>query len=152
VEVPLAFTAEFFEILYDDVAELDRLQTQQEAEIKGQILALSTEIRKLSRPSKTQFHKSDLYRWRELFDIYLQANVFFSTRELDHGRRTAPVAAKQLEWFQSEVNRRGLVQSFKFPESREALQRFVKINMEILLNLRFQEINKQAISKILKSS
>lgn len=145
------FTTEFFEILYDDVAELEKIQIQKQKELNESIVALSAEIRKLSRPSRTQFHKSDLYRWRELFDIYLQANIFFSTRELDHGRRTAPVAAKQLEWFQGEVNRRNLVPTFRISASKIALQRFIDINLEILLNLKFQEINKQAITKILKS-
>jgi E3 ubiquitin-protein ligase BAH len=151
VDVPLTSTAEFFEILYDDVAELEKLQAQQQEELNGEIIALSSDIRTLSRPSKTKFHKSDLYRWRELFEIYLHANIFFSTRELDHGKRTASAAAKQLEWFQHEVNRRDLIPSFRHPASRQALQRFLNINLEILMNLKFQEINKQAISKILKS-
>lgn len=145
------FTKEFFEILYDDIAELEKIQAQKQEELHQSIVALSSEISKISRPSKTQFHKSDMYRWRELFDIYLQANVFFSTREVDTGRRTAPMAAKQLAWFQAEVCRRNLIPAFIIPSSKIALQKFIEINREILLNLRFQEINKQAITKILKS-
>jgi E3 ubiquitin-protein ligase BAH len=92
-----------------------------------------------------------MYAWRELFDLYLQAAVFFSTKEASSGSRSPASAARQLEWFQSEVNKRGLVAAFKLPASRQALDRFVKINISLLLNLKFQEINQVAIVKILKS-
>jgi len=97
------------------------------------------------------FQKTDMYRWRELIDIYLQAGVFFSTHELDHGIRTHTAAAKQLQWFQNEVTRRGLLDLFKLPASRPAFNRFIAINVTLLMNLKFQEINKTAITKILKS-
>lgn len=90
-------------------------------------------------------------RWRELFDIYLQAGIFFSTHELDHGQRDSTTAARQLQWFQGEVTKRGLVEKFKLPSSHQALQRFVQINVSLLQTLKFQEINQRAISKILKS-
>ena len=92
-----------------------------------------------------------MYRWRELIDVYLQAGVFFSTHEIDHGSRTHTAAARQLQWFQSEVARRGLLDLFKLPASRPAFNRFIDINITLLLNLKFQEINRSAIDKILKS-
>lgn len=92
-----------------------------------------------------------MYRWRELFDIYIQAGVFFSTHEFDHGSRDSVAATKQLQWFQAEVMKRGIVDLFKLQSSREALERFVNINIVLLRNLKFQEINKKAIGKILKS-
>ncbi len=95
------------------------------------------------------FHKSDLYAWRKLFDLYLQGNIFFSTRELDHGKRTAVEAGVQLQWFQDEVKKNNLV--FKMPASYQALEQFIGINTVILLTQKFQELNKQAVSKILKS-
>jgi E3 ubiquitin-protein ligase BAH len=82
-----------------------------------------------------------MYRWRELFDLYLQAGVFFSTHELDRGRRDSTAAAQQ----------RGLKNLFKLPASHQALDRFIRINITLLRNLKFQEINQKAISKILKS-
>ncbi len=93
-----------------------------------------------------------MYRWRELIDIYLQAGIFFSTHEIDHGSRSHAAAARQLQWFQSEVARRGLLDLFKLPASRPAFNRFVAINITLLLNLKFQEINRVAIGKILKST
>jgi len=54
-------------------------------------------ITEVTTPSK--FSKTDLYRWRQLFDIYLEARIFFSTRECDHGSRNSSAALAQLKWF-----------------------------------------------------
>lgn len=106
-------------------------------------------VRGLSTPSR--FNKKDLEQWRALFELYLEAGIFFSTHEQDHGARNSVVALKQLQWFQNEVSQRRLVQSFKLPASRDALARFMEINLHLLQNLKFQEINHQAVTKILKS-
>jgi E3 ubiquitin-protein ligase BAH len=95
--------------------------------------------------------KTDLYRWRELFEIYLQAGIFFSTHEKDHGSRDSVTAGRQLNWFQDEVMKRGLMNIFTLPESRQAFVHFVSINIELLRNLKYRELNQKAISKILKS-
>jgi len=92
-----------------------------------------------------------VYRWRQLFAIYIDAGVFFSTREQDRGSRSAPVAAQQLNLFQSEVMSQGIVSAFKLEASHEALKAFVTINIKLLKSLKFQEINQKAIGKILKS-
>lgn len=149
VEVPLTFDTEFFGLLQGDVTNLDTLQTGEQKAMTEEILALSNEITILTKPSR--FSKTDLYSWRELFDIYLQAGIFFSTHEVDHGSRSSVAAVTKLDWFQSEVVKSGIVKSFKLPASHQALERFVRINVTLLRNLKFQEINQLAITKILKS-
>jgi hypothetical protein len=150
VEVPLTFDAEFFTRLQDEVATLDTLQAGEQTALAEEIVSLSNDITSLTKPSK--FNKTDLYRWRELFEVYLQAMVFFSTHEIDHGTRDSSTATKQLQWFQAEVVKRNIVESFKLPASRQALNRFIKINVTLLRCIKFQEINETAISKILKST
>lgn len=115
------------------------------------ISLVMTELTRCVARPPSKFHRTDLNRWRELFEVYIQSGIFFSTHELDHGQRNSTTAARQLQKFQSEVVRMGLVEKFKLPESRRALQRFVQINITLLQTLRFQEINQRAISKILKS-
>jgi E3 ubiquitin-protein ligase BAH len=149
IEIPLTSDTEFFRLIQEDVANLDNLQTKEQKFMSDEIVELSKEVTVLAKPSK--FSKTDMNRWRQIFDLYLQAGVFFSTNELDHGSRDSTVATRQLDWFQSEVDSRGLVKSFKLPASRQALQRFVQINITLLQNLKFQEINQKAIGKILKS-
>jgi hypothetical protein len=149
MEIPLTFDTEFFELLHDDVSHLDAIKAEEQRSLTRDIQELSKEITTLAKP--TRFAKTDMYAWRELFDLYLQAAVFFSTHEAHAGSRTPASAAKQLEWFQNEVTRKELVASFKLPASHRALDQFVKINIELLRNMRFQEINQLAIGKILKS-
>lgn len=149
IEVPLTFDAEFFGLLKNDVLSLDAIQAKEQKALTDEVQALGNEVSKLAVPVKSS--KTDLDRWREIFNLYLQAGVFFSTNELDHGSRTSRVALRQLQWFQEQVTRLDIPKSFKLAKSREALDRFTRINMTLLRNLKFQEINQLAITKILKS-
>lgn len=147
IEVPLTFDAEFFGLLKGDVSTLDTLQAEEEERLTNEIKTLGQEVAKIVTPAR----KTDMNRWREIFDIYLQAGVFFSTTELDRGSRSSTIALKQLQWFQNEVSQRNLLKKFKIPASHSAYERFMRVNVTLLHNLKFQEINQLAISKILKS-
>lgn len=50
------------------------------------------------------------------------------------------------------MERRGILKSFRNKKSGGLLDQFVGVNLEILKLLRFQEINKTAMRKILKST
>lgn len=149
IEVPLVCDSEFFGLLQSDVNELDALQAKQEKAMVAEIMALRQDVSHLTKPSRLS--KSDLARWRAIFELYLDAQVFFSTNEQDHGSRSSQTASRQFQWFQQEIAKRNLVKSFKIAESREALVRFLRLNDVLLKNLQFQEINQVAIYKILKS-
>lgn len=149
IEVPLTFDTEFFGLLKNEVSSLDEIQKAEQRAMTDEIKALGDEIGKLAFPAKN--NKTDMGRWRTIFDLYLQAGVFFSTNEFDRGSRDSNVALKQLQWFQEQVTKLNLPRSFKLPNSRDALDRFTRINITLLRNLKFQEINQLAVSKILKS-
>lgn len=149
IEIPLVFDGEFFNMLQNDVDNLSVLQMHEESCLETDIKALGTELAVVAQPSK-RFAKTDINRWREVFDLYLVAQVFFSSHEIDHGSRTSAQAVKQLVWFQKEVQDRNLLKKFKVPSSRLAYNRFLHINAILLKNLKFQELNKLALTKILK--
>jgi E3 ubiquitin-protein ligase BAH len=94
IEVPLKFDSQFFKSIQHKVSVLEALQSGEQSALTNQIVALSKEVTTLSKPSRLS--KSDMNRWRELFAIYLEANIFFSTHELDHGRRDGATATKQV--------------------------------------------------------
>ncbi|KAG8424270.1 hypothetical protein J3458_001080 [Metarhizium acridum] len=148
VEVPLVCDAEFFDMLQSDVNSLDALQTEEEGKMTAEVVKLGKEVSFVCRTSR--FSKSDLARWRRVFELYLDAEVFFSTHERDHGTRSSQMALKQLQWFQAEVEKGHLARDFKLRESQMAFSRFVNLNLSLLKNLQFQELNKLAIVKILK--
>ena len=149
IVIPLTFDTEFFQLMQGDVKTLDTIQERERTDLVEEIENLSKELVQLAEPSK--YKKTDMNRWRELFAMYLEAGVFFSTSENNPGYRTSAVAKRQLEWFQNEMRKRDLLSAFKLPASREALARFLKINVTLWQNLKYQEINQQAIGKILKS-
>ncbi|KAI1632023.1 RING-14 protein [Biscogniauxia mediterranea] len=150
VEVPLVFDGEFFDILQNDVSNLDTLQEEEQAKLTQQITVLGREIEQATRPSKGRKAKGDLARWREIFELYLDARVFFSVRESDHGARTSTQALEQLQWFQDQVIKRKLARDLKLDANRQAFSRFIDMNATLLQVLKFQEINSLAVTKILK--
>ncbi|KAI0453986.1 RING-14 protein [Xylaria acuta] len=150
VEVPLVFDAEFFGILQTDVSNIGILQKEEQAKLESQIVALGEELGKAVEPSRGRRAKADLDVWRQIFEIYVDARVFFSSRESDHGARTTTRAVDQLRWFQDQVVQRKLVQRLKLGASQTAFENFVSINTALLSILKFQEINRLAVMKILK--
>ncbi|PHH81878.1 hypothetical protein CDD83_3457 [Cordyceps sp. RAO-2017] len=148
IEVPLVFDSEFFGLLQSDVYNLDVLQADEERKMTAEVVELGREVSVVSRPSR--FCKNDLARWRYIFELYLDAEVFFATGEVEHGTRPSQKALEQLQWFQEEVNKRRLARDFKRCESKIAFSRFLNLNASLLQNLQFQELNKLAIVKILK--
>jgi hypothetical protein len=152
VEVPLVFHEEFFAILQTDVSNIGTLQGEEQARLESQVVALGEELGKAVEPSHGRRAKADLEIWRQVFELYLDARIFFSTRETDHGARTSAQAVEQLHWFQGQVVQRKLVQRLKLATSQTAFNNFVSINGTLLSILKFQEINRLAVSKILKST
>ncbi|KAK0648825.1 SPX domain-containing protein [Cercophora newfieldiana] len=152
VKIPLDSDARFFNILQTDVGELDTLQSEERRALIDGISALGTEISEVARPRKgfIKVSKSDLYRWREIFELYLAAQVFFSTTETSGGVRSSERARKQLVWFQDEVSKRQLLSKFKLEASSNAYTRFLALNATLLQNVQFQELNQTAVVKIIK--
>ncbi|KAI9773437.1 MAG: hypothetical protein M1840_007653 [Geoglossum simile] len=149
VEIPLTSDSEFFHLLKSEVSSLDALQVREEVLATEEVANLGKEIAKVAAPSKT-VAKTDIYRWREIIDLYSQANIFYSTHETDHGSRSSVVAKKQFQWFLAELEKRNLLKQFKLHGSPAVLKHFIQINIELIRNLRFQEINRLAMTKILK--
>ncbi|KAK3322083.1 SPX domain-containing protein [Apodospora peruviana] len=152
VKIPLDSDSKFFGILQADVVRLDSLQSQERKSMNDDIVLLGTEIAQVAKPQKglIRLSKSDLYRWREIFELYLAAQVFFSTTEATGGDRSSTKAHKQLVWFQDEVAKRQLPHKFKLESSGAAYSRFLALNVTLLQNLQFQELNQTAITKIIK--
>jgi len=153
VKIPLNSDGRFFSLLQTDVTELDTLQDEERQSMNDRIRVLGVEIAEVAKPRRglVKFSKSDLYRWREIFELYLAAQVFFSTNEAAGGLRKSEKAQKQLVWFQDEVNKRQLPQKFKIASSAVAYTQFLTLNATLLQNLQFQELNQTAITKIIKS-
>ncbi|KAL7276271.1 hypothetical protein RUND412_000737 [Rhizina undulata] len=150
IEVPLYSDHEFFQILTSELASLDALQTRAEADIKQDVRKLGNAVTAVATP-KSLSSRSDLYPWREIFRIYIESGVFFSTLEIEaHRERSVEKVQERLNRFITEVDRLKLRSTFKSPESTFLFARFIELNKSILKLLKFQAMNKTAMTKILK--
>lgn len=148
VEIPLTSDYEFFHILRGGLSALHDLQEREQMALDRQVRTLREDIAKVANSSfgRTQH---TLYAWREIFRLYMEMQVFFSTDELHSGQRTAAVAHRQLEKFRDTVASDTEVRKLG-RNGRVALDDFMHINGGLLQIMKFQEVNQLAFSKILK--
>lgn len=79
--------------------------------------------------------KSDLYQWRDIFQLYVDMEVFESHSEKTRGERSVEDAEERLESFKQRLLESGYMDSGKtlrLKESREALEKFMRLNTFIL--------------------
>lgn len=151
VELPLTSDLEFFSILQNEVSGLAALQAQEQEKLSKEVTALGTAVTRVTEPNRKSASKTDMAKWRKIFELYLESRIFFSTTELDHGKHDSTKARALLQQFSDELKRQNVASTFKKKESSIALEQFLKLNMAVLQSLRFQEINDLAMQKILKS-
>ncbi|KAK9245923.1 SPX domain-containing protein [Lipomyces tetrasporus] len=147
VEIHLHSDSEFFKMLCSELAALGSLHEEQEKELTEHVSDIA---RRLPHVVSPVHKKNDLYVWREIFRLYIDAGVFFSSLEQDHGERNVEKAKQQLTWFTDQIDRMDLVSRFKSPESKVLLESFWKLNLSLLQSAQFQELNQTATTKILK--
>ncbi|KAH7890362.1 hypothetical protein F5I97DRAFT_1933704 [Phlebopus sp. FC_14] len=92
--------------------------------------------------------KTDLYTWREIFQLYIEAEIFEGVGELDRGDRTVEESENRLRLFENRIQDKKAV--LKLTGSRDALDVFLKVNLFILNVKKLQFATKEATRKILK--
>ncbi|KAJ3917436.1 hypothetical protein F5877DRAFT_44645 [Lentinula edodes] len=104
----------------------------------------------ISFPSRT--NKSDLYSWREIFQLYVETEVFESSNEANAGALSIEESERRLKLFAERVTSRGLgdKRKLKLKQSHEALESFLQMNMFILNVKKLEQANAEATRKILK--
>ncbi|KAK9357963.1 SPX domain-containing protein [Lipomyces starkeyi] len=147
IEIHLHSDSEFFKMLCSELVALDSLHEVQEKELTEEVTDIA---RRLPHAASPLQKKNDLYVWREIFRLYIDAGVFFSTLEQDHGERSVEQAKQQLTWFTGQIQQMDLMNRFKSPESKSILESFWKLNMSLLQSAQFQTLNRTATTKILK--
>lgn len=151
IEIPLTSDSEFFQILRKELSMLNQLQTREKQDLELAITNLGKDLQALK--AKTQHHKrskAELEIWREIFRLYIESEIFMSNHESDAGVRPANKAAEHLQQFTQQLQKLPLATKPKTKEAHVSLNRFLEINTTLLRLLKFQELNRRALSKILK--
>jgi E3 ubiquitin-protein ligase BAH len=148
VEIPLTSDSEFFQILRRELRDLSQLHETEQRRLTAQITQLGNDLTSLIAATYKR-PKTELEAWREIFRLYVESQVFFSTNEQEAGTRTPSAAQKMLKTFRDrlwvEEERLRLSKNGKV-----ALNSFLRINVSLLQFMKFQEINRTALTKIMK--
>jgi hypothetical protein len=108
IEITLRADSEFFHLLTAELSSIDNVQAQQKARLTSEVSEMGNKVMTVTRPSSSKAI-SDLYAWRELFCLYRDASVFFSSTERDHGAHTAEQARERMQWFANQVEKSRVV-------------------------------------------
>lgn len=89
--------------------------------------------------------KSDLNAWREVFQLYVESQVFESQDERTRGERAVEDAEGRLGLFLQRLSERGLSDGsrLKLSQSKQAMTMFLELNASILnlLKVRISKIS-----------
>ena len=150
VEVPLTSDSEFFQLLGREMDNLDHLQETEHNDLCKQIVGLGRRLNDISDMSSKKSRK-ETYAWREIFRLYIESQIFFSSNEQDAGARTSQQASTRFQEFAKALTEEQQQKSVKMPKNaKEALDGFMNINLNLLRFMKFQEINRTALAKIMK--
>lgn len=129
IVINLEYDSEFFALLNQALSALTELMTAEKAAFMASVKELAAIVTQTSSPSK---NKSDMYAWREVFSLWVEAEIFEGEGERDRGERAIQEIERRLKWFVDQVGRRKLAKKMKSKDSRKALERFVSLNQELL--------------------
>jgi hypothetical protein len=161
VVVPLLRDEEFYRILFTAIQSLAKYFDTVHASFLIALQTLSEDISHVARPlsstssfrpyststdpatistslfMRTPSLKSDLSAWREIFQLYVESEIFESLSERTHGERSVEDAEARLKAFSDRVASRGLGdrRTLKAKDSRVALDSFLRLNI-LLLNIK----------------
>ncbi|CUM46999.1 uncharacterized protein AC631_02942 [Debaryomyces fabryi] len=150
--IMLKSDSQFFQMLNGELENLDKLKQDEETKLIQEVNAISESIQKLANPAKGPLRKSDLYKWRELFKIYLDSEVYFKYNEtsVSASERNGEQVKRNLNEFIRRVEKTSLTDQFQNKKSMVAFNQFLNMNFHLLKVLQFQSINSTAFRKILK--
>jgi hypothetical protein len=145
IVIELSADTAFFDQLGEEISQLSKLQQTYKQEFENKVEDLSQILTVVSSPQN-----KDMYTWREILKMYLDAQVFVGDQETDRTTRSSEKAQKQLEWFLTELKRSKLTGKFKQSKSKAAFNSFIQLNTDLIIMKQFRELNQMAMFKILK--
>lgn len=72
---PLQVDAQFFRLIQDQMEPIRNIRAEQQAKLQKDIETLSGQLAVLTKSQPIVAHvfsKTDMYRWREIFEVFIQ--------------------------------------------------------------------------------
>ncbi|ORY99328.1 SPX domain-domain-containing protein [Syncephalastrum racemosum] len=137
---------EFFYALTTELEQAVELQKSTTHKFEEDVRELEYRMVAVSSPQ----HESDMYAWRSIFSLYMDAQIFRGKAERDRTMRSVEQSRSQLAWFSQQLSQQKLLNKFKTKASRDAFRQFQALNTELLTLKHYQLLNQTAVTKILK--
>ncbi|KAK9357688.1 hypothetical protein V1504DRAFT_41341 [Lipomyces starkeyi] len=137
---------------HSDCLELAALFTSQAEQEKRLTEQVKNIIRRLPRVVSPLRKKNDLYAWREIFRLYIDAEIFFSSLDPDRGGRSVEQAHERFTCFMDNIRQTNVIARLKSPESKAIFELFWGLNLTLLQSAECQELNQISAIKISKTS
>ncbi|KAG0680162.1 hypothetical protein C6P40_002979 [Pichia californica] len=147
LKISLLEDTKFFQILYDEIEDLNKFKTEKEAEISNKVELIANEVSHVTIP---KMKRTDLYVWREIFQYYIENEIFFSTIERKAGIVDINQSKKRFIKFLKNIEDSKIIEKFHQKDSIIAFNKFKKLNFQILKISNYQNFNMIAVTKILK--
>ncbi|ORZ20260.1 SPX domain-domain-containing protein [Absidia repens] len=136
----------FFYMLMTELQNAARHQHKTSDRVEADIDALKKRMVIVASPDQ----KSDMYVWRHIFSLYMDAQIFQGKVESDRSMRSVQKTKTQMLWFTRQLDEEKLVSKLKNRASKSALQQFMALNAELITIRHCQALNQTAMTKILK--
>ncbi|EPX70713.1 ubiquitin-protein ligase E3 [Schizosaccharomyces octosporus yFS286] len=150
MELLLNFDHEFFKKLTTELQNVEHLQQQQREILHNAFDNLTHDISLTASPVSKK-HYNSLYCWRTIFKLYMDADIFMSSKEVEGNRERSPeLAQRHLNWFDQQVRKSRCLPSSTKHRDWILYNQFVELNRNLLKMTFFQSMNKLAVTKILK--
>ncbi|KAI9257399.1 SPX domain-containing protein [Sporodiniella umbellata] len=131
---------EFFKLLIKELTDATTLQEKTAEQFKKDVHVLESKMTRVTSPTQK---RSDIYHWRKIFSIYMDACIFTGSDSIDRSKA-------QMQWFLTQLEQSRMLGRLKNKESRLAFEQFVTLNTELITIQHYQLLNQTAIRKILK--
>jgi E3 ubiquitin-protein ligase BAH len=147
LKISLLEDTRFFQILYDEIEDLNNFENEKENEIINKVENIANEVSIVTIPDKK---KTDLYLWREIFQLYIESEIFFSTIEKNAGNVDINLSKEKYFKFLNKLQLIKIEERFNQKNSILALNDFKNLNFQIIKISNYQNFNNLAVKKILK--
>ena len=175
IVIPLKAEKRFFDALITSIRALLQLHMSQQRTLTNHVEALCHAISEVSSPVNSP---ADMYVWREIFSLWLEFDIFESSREKDRGELSVAASESRLHKYLEQLEKRGLLtphQTFERSgqtlagtldswalqafnptnplsdvRSIATLEHFLRLNVALVSMKRFERLNIETIRKLLK--
>lgn len=120
IKIELVRDSEFFHLLLHELSHAAALHDVEKDRFIGNVDTLEQQltIAVSIKPATLNFtnlklqaspQKNDLYAWREIFNLYMEAAIFKDVSQGQYSPHSYQRSQSQLQWFTTELSRMGLV-------------------------------------------